>query len=168
MYAINILLCIEGVLRCDAKRLLLANVSSSSPPHHRRGRCPMSAHSSEAAVVRGRGGTPHDIGTDPSAHSQQYILHCIVCIYTIFVKLMEREGQRVDSGRSLKGLLYQSCTEEWFWPNTEDRRSSFMKNFRIPKTEDLRSSKISEYRRPKIFVHEKFPKTEDRRSSFLK
>ena len=77
------ILCIEGVLTSDAKRLLLANVSSSSPPHHRRGRCPMSAHTSEAAEVRGRGGTPHDIGTDPSAHSQQYILHCIVCIYSI-------------------------------------------------------------------------------------
>ena len=54
------------------------------------------------------------------------------------------------------------------FPNTEDRRSLFMKNFRIPKTEDLRSSKISEYRRPKIFVHEKFPKTKDRRSSQMK
>ena len=46
--------------------------------------------------------------------------------------------------------------------NTEDRRSSFMKNFRRPKTEDIRSWKISEDRRPNIFVHEKFPNTEDR------
>ena len=43
------------------------------------------------------------------------------------------------------------------FPNTEDRRSSFMKNFRRPKIEDLCSWKISEYRRPNIFLYEKFP-----------
>ena len=42
------------------------------------------------------------------------------------------------------------------FPNTEDRRSSFMKNFRRPKAEDLRKWKISEYWRPNIFLHEKF------------
>ena len=45
----------------------------------------------------------------------------------------------IKAGRPCTILSYQSCTEEWFWPNTEDRRSSFMKNFRIPKTEDLHS-----------------------------
>ena len=90
------------------------------------------------------------------------------CCYNYPCRLkLNLDFYSIDWSCRLEGAS-QSCTEEWFWPNTEDRRSSFMKNFRIPKTEDLRSSKISEYRRPKIFVHEKFPKTEDRRSSFMK
>ena len=63
----------------------------------------------------------------------------------------------------LRVFKYQSCTEEWNWPNTEDQRSSLMKIFRIPKTEGLCLWKFSEYRRPKIFIHENFPNTEDRR-----